>query len=155
MSSQGRSGIHLEDANETLPWGCTRDQAWGVGRPQRRFEGDDTRIEWEEKILGGLPCRILAYLPGDATLDEVTVTFRPAAGAYRWDDPVFHYLVLFDHLVRHFGTPSSVQPSAGSLYAPILTWERDECTFQLITGERHVDFAVLGITHGKRPRIAT
>lgn len=146
--------IYLENAKQTLRWGCTRKQAWRVGRSASRFEGDDTRIQWEETLLGGLSSGLLAYLPDDTILDKVTVWLRQREGIYRGDDEVFHYLTIFDHLVRHLGPPSSIQPSAGSFYAPILTWQHDGCSLQLVTGERHGDFTVLEITKEKNPRYA-
>ncbi len=147
-------GIYLENAKETLRWGCTRKQAWRVGKPASRFPGDDTRIQWEETLLGGLSCGLLAYLPDETVLDEASVWLRAREGVYRGDDSVFHYLTFFDHLVQQLGTPSSIRSGAGSFYAPILTWQRDGCALQLVTGERHGDFTILEITKGKTPRYA-
>jgi hypothetical protein len=75
---------------------------------------------------------------------------RPPENSYP-KEALYQYCKFFDHLVGDYGTPY-IKPAAGSLYAPILTWERWGCFLQLYTGERMGDFTVLEISHGKEPR---
>jgi hypothetical protein len=145
-------GVLLEDSQSLLCWGASRDTAWSIGNPSHHRQTDDpTRIKWEENILGGLPCGLLAYLPDSATLDRVSIWLRlPENTCPR--DARYQYCRLFDHLFVRLGQPHIISAGLGNFYAPILTWKHQNCVLQLYTGEHHGDFTSLEITHGKAPR---
>ena len=145
-------GISLEDSKMILRWGSSRTEAWKIGKPSSRFQNDETRIQWEEKMLGGLSCGLLAYLPDDSGLNEVSIWLKPKEEfAKSIDSSLFHYCTFFDHIFQQLGAPI-IKPRTGSFYAPILTWQHDGCFLQLVTGERHGDYTILEITRGKAPR---
>lgn len=135
-----------------LPWGVTRAEAWKISNASHsNLPDDDTRIKWEERMLGGVPCGLLAYLPDSTTLDHVTISMRLPENSYH-KPGLYPYCFLFDHLLSVIGPPSWMRSGAGGLYAPILTWDFEGCTMQLYTGERMGDFTSLEINHGKSPR---
>jgi len=142
-------GLFFENSLTVLPWGITRDAAWKIGSPTHyNLKDDFTRIKWEEPILGGLNCGILAYLPNDKKLSEIHI-WRILDPKKYPRDPWYAYMNIFDHLLSEIGAPE-MTPSKGNLYAPILTWHLDDCTLSLITGERFGDFTSLTIKKLKR-----
>ncbi len=139
-----RQGIFLEDIDTLLPWGVDRAGAWKVkGATHYNLKDDDTRIKWEANIFGGLRCGILAYLPDQNKLSEVHIWRLLDQSRYP-REPWYAYMQFFDHFLTHIGPPS-MMPSAGSHYAPFLTWRADDCTLSLSTGERFGDFTSLVI----------
>ena len=144
-------GILLEDSKTVLQWGSTREEAWKTAKPaHHNLPDDDTRIEWDERILGGLTCRLLAYLPDSQRLYSVMVWLLLPEDSYWKNDALYCYCRFFDHLLARIGTPK-MRPGSG--YAPILTWAHEGCMLQLYTGERHGNFTTLEICHGKRPSL--
>jgi len=145
-----RDGILLEDSKTVLHWGATRDEAWRTAKPNHyNLKDDDTRIKWEEHMLGGLPCGLLAYLPDSTRLDHVTLWMRVPENTYP-REALYQYCRFFDHLFTRIGNPTI--RAARGFYAPLLTWEHQGCILQLYTGERHGDFTTLEISHGRPPR---
>ena len=139
-----KEGILLEDSLQILRWGSSRSEAWRTGKPTHyNLKDDDTRIKWEEPMLEGLPCGLLAWLPDSAQLDLVTLWLRYPENTYP-RDAFYQYCSFFDHFLRWIGVPK-MQPREGSLYAPILTWQHDDCHLKLFTGERFGDFTTLEI----------
>ena len=149
-------GILLENSGKLLRWGSNREAAWKIGHPTRCFADDDTRIKWEENILGGLRCSLIGYLPDDTILNELSITIALLEPNYRSHDALMQYCTLFNHLVQQIGVPSvGAIPKASSMHAPILTWSFNDCILQLVTGERHGDWTDLEISKGKTPRYPT
>ncbi len=145
-------GILLEDSGALLPWGVTRDEAWKIANASHANLPDDyTRVKWEERMIGGVSCGLLAYFPDSSTLDHVTIWMRLPEKSYH-KPGLYPYCFLFDHLLSVIGPPTWMRSGAGGLYAPILTWDYDGCTMQLYTGERMGDFTSLEINRGKSPR---
>ena len=139
----------LEESNQTLKWGINQEQAWRVSKPQHYLGKDDfSRIKWTEKILGGLRCGILAYLPENQSLERLHVWLIPPENTYPntfW----FAYMKIFNHLLKEIGSPE-MKPVRGNFYAPFLTWRHDGCSLQLYCGERHGEYTNLTINVGNK-----
>ena len=144
-------GIYLEDAKQTLKWGCSRDQAWLTGKPTRARSDDDLGLHWKATILAGQECIISAYLPGDARLEQVMIVAQGKPEVYLGACQLMHYCKFFEHLLGQIGAPQ-MRSGRGSFLAPILTWKHDSCLLELVTGFGMSDATILWITRGDNPR---
>lgn len=137
-------GIYLETSKARLHWGISREQAWQVGNPRKYQSEDDTRILWEEKILGGLSCNLLVHLPDNAVLDRINIWFNPPGGGLQGSDALlaaYDYVTAFTKLVEYFGPPKKILP-------PLLVWKHDGCIIRLGISNRFEDCMRLAISKG-------
>lgn len=144
-------GVYLETSKERLRWGISREQAWRIGNPRRYVPEDDTRILWEDKILGGLPCRLWAYLPDNAILDRIDIRLAPSGVGLEGSDALRaadDYLLLFNRFTEYFGPPKI--SAARSLPAPGLEWKHDGCLIGIGITDRFETSAHCSITKGPK-----
>src|SRR4051812_11299233 len=98
-------GLPFDDVGHVLKWGINREQAWKIGSPEHyRVPDDFDRILWNQTVLAGLPCGILAYLPNDSTLDHLTLWYNDFKNN-RKRDPLSSYAFMFNHLSYYIGVP--------------------------------------------------
>ena len=144
-------GIFLEDQRIYLPWGIACDNAWKIGNPKHYNDPlDKTRLTWSGKILNGLNCDLLAYLPNDARLDKVTAWLNRVENDNP-AKPIDQYSFIKNHLSNELGNPSEIPTHGSALVMPILTWLSGKCTLQLYTGDRFGEFTMLEINQGCKP----
>lgn len=145
-------GLVLEDSGAIVPWNCSQETAWSIGgsTPTNGKAEDRSRMAWTGKMLGGLDCFACSYIPDGETFRSISVTMILSKDCYP-NQPWYAYMKFFDHFFQCIGTPE-IRASAGTLYAPILSWRHDGCCIQVYTGERFGDFTTCEVTLGSSGR---
>ena len=145
-------GLFLDDHNVYLPWGINCDDAWKIGNPKYlNRPNDKTRIVWTSSVLNGLNCGILAYLPDNSKLDQVTLWFEGIDNSHVLR-ALEQYDIFGSHLESMLGKPQEINTEGTALKMTIKTWPIGNCILQLYTGETMDEFTLLEISKDKLPK---
>ena len=147
--------IFLDSYNVYLPWGINCEDAWKIGIPNfLNFPDDKTRIVWTSSVFSRLNCEILAYLPNNSKLDQVTLWPKVIDNSLKLR-ALEQYNLFGSHLEALFGKPQEISTEGTALKMTIKTWSIGKCTLQLYTGETMDEFTLLDIIKDKTPRFVS